>query len=85
LLLGLFGNAVAAFKAGDPTNPWTHVGLAYAYSELGRERDAQTEAAEVMRRSPHFSLEEVKQRIPSNWHDPWHQHYIAELRKAGLK
>jgi adenylate cyclase len=85
LVLGLFGKAVAAFKVGDPTNPWTHVGLAYAYSELGRERDAQTEAAEVMRRSPHFSLEEVKQRIPSNWDDPWHQHYLAELRKAGLK
>jgi TolB-like protein/Tfp pilus assembly protein PilF len=80
-----FDEAVAAFKAGDQANPWTHVGLAYAYSELSREQDARAEAAEVMRLSPHFSLEKVKQRQPVNQNDPSNQHYLAELRKAGLK
>jgi tetratricopeptide (TPR) repeat protein len=84
-VLGLFDKAIAAFKAGDQANPWTHVGLTYAYSELSREQDAKAEAAEVMRRSRQFSLEQVKQTIPSNWSDPWHQRYLAELHKAGLK
>jgi adenylate cyclase len=61
------------------------VGLAYAYSELSREQDARAEAAEVMRLSPHFSLEKVKQRQPVNQNDPSNQHFLAELRKAGLK
>jgi TolB-like protein/tetratricopeptide (TPR) repeat protein len=80
-----FEEAVAAFKAGDQTNPWTHVGLAYAYSELSREQDARVEAAEVMRISPHFSLEKAKQTLPINWNDPSNQHLLAELREAGLK
>jgi tetratricopeptide (TPR) repeat protein len=80
-----FEKAIAAYKAGDQADPWTHVGLIYAYSELSREQDARTEATEVMRLSPHFSLDEMKQTIPGNWYDPWHQHYLAQLRKAGLK
>jgi adenylate cyclase len=80
-----FEKAVAALKAGDQANPYAHAELAHAYAELSREQDARAEAAEVMRISPHFSLEEWKQRVPRNWNDPSNQDLLAELRKAGLK
>ena len=71
-------------KKGDQSNPWVHANLVYAYSELGREQDARAEAAEVLRLSPRFSLEEV-QRMPANWQGPLGQRYLSDLRKAGLK
>jgi tetratricopeptide (TPR) repeat protein len=80
-----FGKAVDALKAAERYNPWTHALLAYAYFELGREQDARVEAAEVMRVSPHFSLEQATQREPLNWDDPSNQEFLAVLRKAGLK
>lgn len=43
----------------------THVYLATVYSELGREEEAQAEAAEVLRLSPKFSLEVSRQMLPS--------------------
>jgi hypothetical protein len=58
--------------------------LAAVYSELGKETEAQAEAAEVLRLNPKFSLEVHKERVPIK--DPamlgWH---IAALRKAGLR
>jgi adenylate cyclase len=67
-------------------NPWIHVHLVFAYSELGREREARAEAAEVLRASPRFSLEQVSQGSRGkNWQDPGAQHFLAVLRKAGLK
>jgi len=38
--------------------------LALAYSESGREEEAQAAAAEVLRISPNFSLEVARQRSP---------------------
>ena len=64
--MGRYAEAVDALKRSDQNNPWVHVNLVYAYSELGREQDARAEAAEVLRISPGFSLEEVE-RIPENW------------------
>ena len=82
--LGRYAEAVEALKRSDQSNPWVHVNLVYAYSELGREQDARAEAAEVLRISPGFSLEEV-QRMPGNWKGPLGQRYLSDLRKAGLK
>ncbi|MBV8773119.1 MAG: hypothetical protein JO166_12445 [Deltaproteobacteria bacterium] len=87
-LNGLSRNAAAVetLKGCQPNNPWAHVTLAIAYSELGRTREAQAEAVEVLRLSPGFSLAEVQRRIRGiNWQDPGHQHFLAVLRKAGLK
>ena len=67
--LGRYAEAVDALKRSDQNNPWVHVNLVYAYSELGREQDARAEAAEVLRLSPRFSLEEVE-RMPGNWQGP---------------
>jgi adenylate cyclase len=62
----------------------THLTLAAVYSELGKEAEAQAEAAEVLRLNPKFSLEVHKERVPIK--DPvMLEQHIAALRKAGLR
>jgi tetratricopeptide (TPR) repeat protein len=79
--------AIAAFERALARNPnWlaAHFFLAFVYSELGREAEAQAEVAEVLRLSPNFSLEGVRQRFPLK--DPAAlERMLAALRKAGLK
>jgi TolB-like protein/tetratricopeptide (TPR) repeat protein len=61
-----------------------HLTLAAVYSELGREAEAQAEAAEVLRLNPKFSLEVHKERAPIK--DPAVlERHLAALRKAGLE
>ncbi len=61
-----------------------HLTLAAVYSELGKEAEAQAEAAEVLRINPKFSLEVHKERVPIK--DPaMLERHIAALRKAGLR
>jgi TolB-like protein/class 3 adenylate cyclase/tetratricopeptide (TPR) repeat protein len=61
-----------------------HLTLAAVYSELGKEAEAQTEGAEVLRLNPKFSLEVHKERVPIK--DPaMLERHIAALHKAGLK
>ncbi len=61
-----------------------HLTLAAVYSELGKNAEAQAEAAEVLRINPNFSLEVHKQRAPIKDSALLERH-IAALRKAGLK
>ena len=57
--------------------------LAAVYSEVGREAEARTAAAEVLRINPKWSLEVWKQRVP--YKDPATlERVFAALRKAGL-
>jgi adenylate cyclase len=61
----------------------SHLVLAISYSELGRE-EARAEAAEVLRLSPNYSLEVIRQTWPIK--DPAQlERILAALRKAGLK
>lgn len=61
-----------------------HLTLAAVYSELGKDTEARTEMAEVLRLNPKFSLEVHKERVPIK--DPAAlERHIAALRKAGLK
>jgi tetratricopeptide (TPR) repeat protein len=61
-----------------------HLILTISYSELGREEEARAEAAEVLRLSPTFSLDVVRQTWP--YKDPVGlERTLAALRKAGLK
>jgi tetratricopeptide (TPR) repeat protein len=61
-----------------------HLTLAAVYGELGKEAEARTETAEVLRLNPNFSLEVHKERAPIK--DPaMLERHIAALRKAGLK
>ena len=79
---GRYREAIPLLKksiAAYPNMPWPHVALIAAYTELGREQDARTEAIEFMRISPGFAMgnpnidESVNRRLE------------ADLRKAGMK
>jgi adenylate cyclase len=61
-----------------------HLTLAAVYSELGKDAEAQVEAAEVLRINPKFSLEVHKERTPIKDSALLERH-IAALRKAGVK
>jgi tetratricopeptide (TPR) repeat protein len=57
--------------------------LAVVYAELGREKEARAEVAEILRISPGASLERWRARMPyRNQADL--ERYIAGLRRAGL-
>jgi adenylate cyclase len=61
-----------------------HLMLAAVDSELGQEAEAHSEATEVLRLNPNFSLEVHKQRMPIK--DPAVlERHIAALKKAGLR
>jgi adenylate cyclase len=86
-LMGQHDKALAALQQGVPFNPNflpLHESLAIVYSELGRVEEANAEVAEVLRLSPKYSLEGVRQRL--SYKDPAQaQRYLAALGKAGLK
>jgi adenylate cyclase len=72
------------FLTHQPNILDAHLTLAAVYSELGKEAEAQAEAAEVLRLNPKFSLEVHRERAPIK--DPaMLERHIAALRKAGLK
>jgi tetratricopeptide (TPR) repeat protein len=79
--------AIAALKKslnGSPADLDAHLLLAAVYTELGRDAEAQAEAAAVLRINPKWSLEVWKQRVP--YKDPaMLERVFAALRKAGLK
>ena len=83
--MGRYTQAVEALKACMQNNPWVHIDLVLAYSELGREEEARAEAAEVLRVNPQFSLEQMEQSRGGDWQDPRWQHVLAVLRTAGVK
>ncbi len=86
-LVGRLEEAIIALKRVVMRNPdqiTAHLLLAVIYSELGREEEARAEVAEILRISPQYSLEVVRQRIP--YKDPVSlERQVAALRKAGLK
>ena len=86
-LVGRLPEAITALKRVVMRNPdqiTAHVLLAVIYSELGREEEARVEVTEILRISPHYSLEVVRQRIP--YKDlAVLERQVAALRKAGLK
>jgi adenylate cyclase len=87
LVTGQCEKAIAPLKhylTPYPNILGAHLTLAAVYSELGKEAEAQAEAAEVLRLNPKFSLEVHKQRIP--FKDPTTlERHLAALRKAGLR
>jgi adenylate cyclase len=73
-------------KALSFTPNWlpVHLHLAAIYSKLGREEEARAEAAEILRISPKFSVEGMRQMSPFT--DPAEtERIVVALRKAGLK
>ena len=86
-LIGRFDEAISELKkavAYSPNELMAHVTLAGAYAEAGRLEEARAEAAEVMRISPTFSIENQARVTPYKNQD--HSNRLVEaLRKAGLK
>jgi adenylate cyclase len=86
-MAGQYEKAVKEYKKAlqqTPDDLFTHLGLAVAYISLGREEEARTEAAEVFRIHPGFSLEHFAKTLPyKNQSDI--DCVISSLRKAGLK
>jgi tetratricopeptide (TPR) repeat protein len=85
--MGQYEEAIAAYKKSLASNPYfepARIGLAGIYGQLGREAEAQVEAAAILRMNPNFSVEMFRQRMPAK--DPavagW---WIDGLHKAGLK
>jgi adenylate cyclase len=84
---GRYEEAIAAYKRALTRNSDllpAHQGLATIYSELGREEEARAEAAEVLKISPKYSLEGVRQLWPYK-DQAVLERKLAALRKAGLK
>jgi adenylate cyclase len=82
--MGRYEVAIPILKrhlAAYPNMLTGHLGLAVAYVELGRHEDAQTQAAEIMRFSPGFTLAS----LPPGKDAAWNKRSHDDLRKAGLK
>lgn len=89
-LSGRHPEAIAAFKKvlnlrlGRPDAFKAHLGLTMAYAQLDRLGEAQTEAEEVLKLAPNFSVKVYGERVP--YKDPaLAERDMAVLRKAGLK
>ena len=82
----MYKESISAYKRTlhlDPDYLVAHIGLASVYSLAGREEEARSEAAEVLRIDPKFSLEGYTNALPfKNQADK--ELVIDSLRKAGL-
>jgi adenylate cyclase len=87
MMTGRFDEAVSAYKKvlqGSPNALWAHINLTATYSMMGREKDAQAEAAEVLRINPKFSLDFWAKTSLIKEQSERDKIFNA-LRKAGLK
>jgi adenylate cyclase len=76
-----------AFKKALLVSPdmfFAHLSLAATYIEMGREKEARSEAAEVLRMNPKFSLDNFAKTLYFKDQSVKEKHVDA-LRKAGLK
>lgn len=69
--------------AVNPTDIFTHLGLAMVYVELGREAEARGETKEVLRLHPKFSLEHFAKAFTFK-DQAYVDRRIELLRKAGF-
>jgi adenylate cyclase len=87
-LVGRYEEAVSTYKKliqlSGPDHLSGHLGLAAAYALMGSEKEARTEAAEVMRVDPNFSLESYARILPFKNSEVF-DGSVSAMRKAGLK
>jgi len=82
-----YEEALDVLKRGIIRNPeflGNHLALAPLYAEMGRMEEAQHEIQEILRVSPHFSIDMLKEMIPSKDTEII-ETVIEAFRKAGLK
>ena len=83
---GRLEEAVTSYKKAIERAPnyfWPHASLAAVYSMIGRDKEAQAEAAEVLRINPRFSLEWYARTTPLKDRSVIDK-LINAMRKAGL-
>ncbi len=86
-LTGRFDEAVSALKKGTqlaPDDIFIRINLVATYSQMGREKEARAEAAEVLRINPKFSLNYFE-KILALKDQSKKDEFINALRNAGLK
>jgi adenylate cyclase len=87
MFTGRYEEAVSAYKKYIEISPnfiWAHVTLAATYSMMGREKEAQAEAAEILSIDPKFSLDFwAKTALVRD--QSIRDKILVALRKAGLK
>ena len=84
---GRFEEAVSAYKKAiqlAPDNIYPHIFLAATYIQMGQEKEARAEAAEVLRIDPKFSLDYLA-KVLSYKDQSVNDRTLEALRKAGLK
>jgi adenylate cyclase len=84
---GRFQEAVSAYKKAikrEPNNFLAHLNLAATYSMMGLEKEAQSEAEEVRRLNPKYSVDYWAKVSPYK-NQTETDKIIDALRKAGLK
>jgi adenylate cyclase len=84
VVMGRYQDAIPLLnrnRAAYPDEPWVHMYLTVAYSELGRNAEARAEAAEILRVNPQFALppDNAGKNIASA------RRFNDDLRRAGLK
>ena len=87
LALGRPEEAIAAFKKTielSPKNLSAYIGLAIAYSSVGRIEEARLTAAQILKLQPSFSVTHFARMLP--YKDEAYKDFILNgLQKAGLK
>ncbi len=86
-MAGRFEEAVSAYKKAlqlSANNIFPHIGLTVTYIQMGREKEARAEAAEVLRLNPKFSLDSFGKTV-SYKDQTVADNFVDALRKAGLK
>jgi adenylate cyclase len=84
---GRFEEAASAYKKAiqlAPDNVYPHIFLAVTYIQMGREKEARAETAEVLRIDPKFSVDYLA-KVLSYKDQSVNDGIIAAMRKAGLK
>jgi len=88
-MTGRVEESLSAYKKSIQISPdyfVSHIALANLYSEMGREKEARAEAAEVLRLNPKFSVDSHAKFLAGVGIDQSQIDKIVNgLRKAGLK
>ncbi len=83
---GQYDKAIEASKKAlqrQPTYQFPYIHMTISYIRLGREEEARTAAAELLKVNPKFSLERYAKVLP--FPRPIADRVVEDLRKAGLK
>ncbi len=86
--IGQYDEAIAIWKGilqKQPTQVLSRILFAGTLVLAGRQEEARSEAAEVLRQYPEFSLERFGKTFPWKNKDDVERYIIEPLRKAGLK